>query len=199
MFLLPWGESNIVPKLWRTGVWPLGQVGTFALIPLTNMLVFSSLTCRKRFSVRHRIRFDGVTENTRDYHLSLNQPVQYRKAPPYTVYLGCVTTRVTPDKPRPKVVQGENLANLRMIIEGNANTVLQWDGFSIDSFYAHVDDKRPQNRLGMVTENKILIFGVYRSNTTSGNFDSSGFEFIERDSKLRWISVLSISKLVLPM
>ena len=57
------------------------------------------------------------------------------------MYLGCVTARVTPDKPRPKVFQDKNLVNLRMIIQGNIKKVLQQDGFSMDPLYAHVDDK----------------------------------------------------------
>ena len=40
---------------------------------MINLLVLSSLTCRNLF-VRHRTIFDGVTENTRDYHLWVNQP-----------------------------------------------------------------------------------------------------------------------------
>ena len=50
MFLLPQWESNIVPKLLRTGVWPLGQAG----------LAFTRITC---VYLVHIYEFKGFFRN----------------------------------------------------------------------------------------------------------------------------------------
>ena len=49
----------------------------FALIPLTKSVSFLQSDASEVF-VRHRTIFDGVTENTRDYHLWPDQPVPAR-------------------------------------------------------------------------------------------------------------------------
>ena len=103
--------------------------------------------------------------------------------------VGCITARVIPASPCPKVLTNSSLCVARLIMYHTAETAIQTGQYFMELVYACMDGARPHDRPKLATHSEMQCVTHQPIAGTRRAFDYTGVDFEERDSKPGWIPV----------